>query len=86
MECWKYYLLSPTGPPDGGLKCSLCIHVCMFVIFPYLDKYSKNYDCRTKSTWTKRTAHRQKVFGQKVPGIGQKVPHFIKKGNAVGVT
>ena len=36
-------------------------------------------DCRTKSTWTKRTAHRQKVFGQKVPGIGQKVPHFIKK-------
>ena len=36
-------------------------------------------DYRTKSTWTKRTAHRQKVFGQKVPGIGQKVPHFIKK-------
>ena len=39
---------------------------------------SKVNNCRTKSTWTKRTAHRQKVFGQKVPGIGQKVPDFIK--------
>ena len=34
-------------------------------------------DCRTKNNWTKSIAPRQKVTGQKVSDIGQKVFHLF---------